>query len=150
MIYKRRRKIIFGVFYNERLCCSLQCFNFNRCSSNSLRQSALGLLSGFGICFKENWEGVLAQTGEFAVSIAPFTRITKYTQLQNIVIQYFFRNFAATKTKGFAKNKKGVCFTLVFSVGNYHFQKIVQKNNIVVSVCFNNSECEKPQTEEQI
>jgi hypothetical protein len=84
-------------------------------------------LSGFGICFKENWEGVLAQTGEFAVSIAPFTRITKYTQLQNIVIQYFFRNFAATKTKGFAKNKKGVCFTLVFSVGNYHFQRIVQK-----------------------
>ena len=62
----------------------------------------------------------------------------------------FFRNFAATKNKGFAKNKKGVCFTLVFSVGNYHFQKIVQKNNIVVSVCFNNSECEMPQTEEQI
>lgn len=71
-------------------------------------------------------------------------------KLQNIVIQYFFRNFAATKTKGFAKNKKGVCFTLVFSVGNYHFQKIVQKNDIVVSVCFNNSECEMPQTEEQI
>lgn len=105
---------------------------------------------GLASVLKENWEGVLAQTGEFAVSIAPFTRITKYTQLQNIVIQYFFRNFAATKTKGFAKNKKGVCFTLVFSVGNYHFQKIVQKNNIVVSVCFNNSECEMPQTEEQI
>jgi hypothetical protein len=105
---------------------------------------------GLASVLKKIGKEFLPKTGEFAVSIAPFTRITKYTQLQNIVIQYFFRNFAATKTKGFAKNKKGVCFTLVFSVGNYHFQKIVQKNNIVVSVCFNNSECEMPQTEEQI
>lgn len=105
---------------------------------------------GLASVLKENWEGVIAQTGEFAVSIAPFTRITKYTQLQNIVIQYFFRNFAATKTKGFAKNKKGVCFTLVFFCWELSLSKNCSKNNIVVSVCFNNSECEKPQTEEQI
>jgi len=87
----------------------------------------LGLLSGFGICFKENWEGVLAQTGEFAVSIAPFTRITKYTQLQNIVIQYFFVILQPQKTKVLQKTRKAFALRLFFLLGTITFKKLFKK-----------------------